>query len=252
MTPLAYPADVGRGSLSLSASDVEAVLTAARRADDAQPGEDEVWALLASISRLVGADRVRWNRSALRPRRRLIAEIAYPGDWAVQWEPSYEEWADHADDEHPIMSERAQTVVSISDTYSVLEFRRTWLYHNFFTPDLEHEVGLHLSRRPGELHLVYLTRGPGSDFSPRDRTVLELLRPHLDAAFRRLAFPAPRLTPREIEVLRCVRDGDSNCQVARRLGIAEATVEKHLENVYQRTGARSRIQAVSLCSTVLD
>jgi DNA-binding CsgD family transcriptional regulator len=247
----AYSSSVGLGSLSLSAADLGAVLGAAQRADHAQPGEQDVRDLLGSLTNLVGADRTYWNRSAVLPRR-LIAEIGYPRDFRPDdFDVSYEEWAGHID-EHPIMSGRIGPVVSISDVYSRREFRRTWLYRKFFAPELEHEIGLHLSRPSGELHLVYLSRGPGADFSPRDRMVLELLRPHLDAAFRRLAFPPPRLTRRETEVLRCVRDGDSNTQVARRLGIAEATVEKHLEHVYDRTGARSRIQALNLCSAALD
>lgn len=242
---------MGLGSLSLSAADLGAVLRAAHQAEHAEPGEQDVRDLLGSLTRLVGADRTYWNRSALKPRR-LIAEIGYPFDYDLDdFDVTYEEWAGHID-EHPIMSGQLGPVVSISDVYTRNEFRRTWLYREFFSPDLEHEIGLHLSRPAGELHLIYLSRGPGRDFSSRDRMVLEMLRPHLDAAFRRLAFPSPRLTPRETEVLRCVRDGDSNSEVARRLGITEATVEKHLEHVYDRTGARSRTQALNLCSAVLD
>lgn len=242
---------MGPASLSLSASDLGAVLSAARQAEDSEPGEQDVRDLLGSIASLVGADRTYWNRSVLEPRG-LIAEIGYPFDYDPgDLDVTYEEWAGRVD-EHPVMCGRLGPVVSISDVYTRSEFRRTWLYREFFAPELEHEIGLHLSRPSGELHLVYLSRGPGRDFSPRDRMVLELLRPHLDAAFRRLAFPAPRLTPRETQVLRCVRDGDSNIQVARRLGITEATVEKHLEHVYDRTGARSRTQALNLCSSVLD
>ena len=182
----------------------------------------------------------------------LIAEVVSPcEDELGKCDTTYDEWAAHVD-AHPIMSGHAGPVVTISDVYTRNEFRRTWLYRNFFAPDLEHEIGVHLSHPPDEIHLVYLTRGPGRDFSQRDRMVLHLLRPHLDAAFRRLAFPAPKLTPRETAVLWCVRDGDSNSQVARRLGITEATVEKHLEHVYQRTGAQSRVQALNLCSAVLD
>jgi DNA-binding CsgD family transcriptional regulator len=84
------------------------------------------------------------------------------------------------------------------------------------------------------------------------RLVLQLLRPHLDAALRRVAFPLPSLTPREIEVLRCVRDGYTNAQAGRRLSITEGTVMKHLEHVYARTGAQSRVQALALCTPLLD
>ncbi len=69
---------------------------------------------------------------------------------------------------------------------------------------------------------------------------------------RRVAFPTPRLTPRETEVLRYVRDGLGNQQIARQLGVAEATVVKHLEHAYARLGAHSRTQAVQLCASALD
>ncbi len=49
-----------------------------------------------------------------------------------------------------------------------------------------------------------------------------------------------------------VREGMTNVQVARRLGIAPATVAKHLEHVFARTGARSRTEAVTLCADLLD
>ncbi len=111
---------------------------------------------------------------------------------------------------------------------------------------------MHLSHPSGEIHVVVITRGPGKDFDDRDHLMLRLLRPHLDAALRRLAFPTPRLTPRETEVLRLVREGLTDGQVAHRLAISEATVGKHLQHIYARTGAQSRVQALSLCSAALD
>lgn len=86
--------------------------------------------------------------------------------------------------------------------------------------------------------------GPGRDFDERDRLLLRLLRPHLDAAFARVGLEAPRLTAREHEVLRLVREGMTNQQIARRLGVRPTTVAKHLEHLYARTGARSRVQVL--------
>jgi DNA-binding CsgD family transcriptional regulator len=57
---------------------------------------------------------------------------------------------------------------------------------------------------------------------------------------------------RELDVLRLVGAGLTNAQVARRLGIAEATVAKHLEHVFARTGARSRAQAVAMCAELIE
>jgi DNA-binding CsgD family transcriptional regulator len=80
-----------------------------------------------------------------------------------------------------------------------------------------------------------------------DRTVLELLRPHLATALRGRRDAPPALTSRQSQVRALVADGLSDRQVARRLGLSESTVGKHLEQVYQRTGARSLVHAVRLC-----
>ena len=55
--------------------------------------------------------------------------------------------------------------------------------------------------------------------------------------------PASRLTARELEVLRLLRDGLPNKTIARQLGITEATVKAHLSSAFQRLGVRDRTQA---------
>jgi DNA-binding NarL/FixJ family response regulator len=55
--------------------------------------------------------------------------------------------------------------------------------------------------------------------------------------------PASRLTARELEVLRLLRDGLPNKTIARQLGISEATVKAHLSSAFQRLGVRDRTQA---------
>jgi DNA-binding NarL/FixJ family response regulator len=51
------------------------------------------------------------------------------------------------------------------------------------------------------------------------------------------------LTPRERDVLHCVRLGLANKQIASRLGISETTVKSHLGNVFQRIGVNDRTSA---------
>jgi two-component system, NarL family, nitrate/nitrite response regulator NarL len=55
----------------------------------------------------------------------------------------------------------------------------------------------------------------------------------------------PLLTPRELEILGCLGDGQSNKAVARRLGISQHTVKFHLEAVFAKLGANSRAEAVA-------
>jgi DNA-binding CsgD family transcriptional regulator len=53
------------------------------------------------------------------------------------------------------------------------------------------------------------------------------------------------LTAREQDVMRCVEDGLSNNEIARRLRIQPPTVRKHLEHVFDKLGVRSRTAALS-------
>jgi len=72
-----------------------------------------------------------------------------------------------------------------------------------------------------------------------------------------LAEPAPErlsslgVTPREIEVLDLVSDGLSNRDIAARLYLSHRTVEKHIENLLRKTGARSRTQLAAVRAGVL-
>jgi DNA-binding NarL/FixJ family response regulator len=54
----------------------------------------------------------------------------------------------------------------------------------------------------------------------------------------------PRLTPREVEVLRHVAEGASNRVIAGRLGIAENTVKNHVRNILEKLRLHSRAEAV--------
>jgi pimeloyl-ACP methyl ester carboxylesterase/DNA-binding CsgD family transcriptional regulator len=54
---------------------------------------------------------------------------------------------------------------------------------------------------------------------------------------------AQTLSPREIEVLRLLAEGQPNKVIAQRLGIGVATVERHVGSVYRKVGARGRADA---------
>jgi len=60
----------------------------------------------------------------------------------------------------------------------------------------------------------------------------------------RPAVPTPRLTERELEVLRLVAQGLNNREIGRQLFISENTVKNHVRNVLEKLQLHSRIDAV--------
>ena len=65
----------------------------------------------------------------------------------------------------------------------------------------------------------------------------------VDAAARRLAHTG--LTQRQIEVALELCEGGTNAVIARRLDIAEGTLRKHLERIYQALGVSDRASAIA-------
>jgi DNA-binding CsgD family transcriptional regulator len=59
------------------------------------------------------------------------------------------------------------------------------------------------------------------------------------------AVDKPVLSPRQAEVLRYLKDGLTNPEIAQRLGVTERTVKAHCQEVFDRLGARNRTAAVA-------
>lgn len=55
-----------------------------------------------------------------------------------------------------------------------------------------------------------------------------------------------RLTPRERDILRLLREGYPNKVIANRLDVSEVTVKSHLGNVFRKLGVQNRLQAMKL------
>ncbi|WP_027764965.1 response regulator [Streptomyces hazeniae] len=56
--------------------------------------------------------------------------------------------------------------------------------------------------------------------------------------------PAPRLTDRELEVLKLVATGKNNRDIAKELFISENTVKNHVRNILEKLQLHSRMEAV--------
>jgi DNA-binding NarL/FixJ family response regulator len=57
---------------------------------------------------------------------------------------------------------------------------------------------------------------------------------------------APRLSPREREVLALLVEGRSNKEIAAELKVTERTVKFHVTAIFNKLGAENRAQAVTI------
>jgi hypothetical protein len=95
---------------------------------------------------------------------------------------------------------------------------------------------------------LFFFRGPGPDFSARDRAVLTLLRPHLHQAYldaQRRRHPIPRLTHVSGTYCGSSRRGTPTPRSPADLTCREGTVRTHLQNIYERLNVSSRTAAVT-------
>jgi DNA-binding CsgD family transcriptional regulator len=140
-------------------------------------------------------------------------------------------------------------VIRWSDFYTACELKNAPFcqYVAEYSPD-RYSILLPLPAGPGRVLRIGFWRD-NRDFSERDRLALRLLRPHLrqvylDAERRRRGIP--HLSRREQEVLQLVAQSFSNADIARILFVSPATVAKHMEHIFDRTGVRTRSAAAAL------
>jgi DNA-binding CsgD family transcriptional regulator len=156
------------------------------------------------------------------------------------------------------------TTIRMSDVIGRARWHEQAVYRDYFKPyDIESFVDLGLGAgRDWYRSVVLMRERDDSDFSDRDRAVMESLRPHLRARearagmrqalvgapvsiFRRPDGADPQLTAREREILVLVAEGKTNAEIATVLWVSPATVKKHLENVYLKLGVGSRAAAAN-------
>jgi DNA-binding CsgD family transcriptional regulator len=58
-------------------------------------------------------------------------------------------------------------------------------------------------------------------------------------------MPAAPLTPRETEILRLIAAGQTSKEISRTLSLSIRTVGRHITNIYEKIGARSRADATA-------
>jgi PAS domain S-box-containing protein len=76
------------------------------------------------------------------------------------------------------------------------------------------------------------------------RGYMESSRPSNGDVARPAPAPNPRLSARELEVLRRLAQGDSTTELAENLSISVATARNHMDRVMRKLGVHSRLKAV--------
>jgi transcriptional regulator EpsA len=102
---------------------------------------------------------------------------------------------------------------------------------------------------------VFLLFGLATRPTARHAYFLELLLPHLHLALGRLpaartsldGAPARALSARETEIIGWLREGKSNDEMGRLLGISALTVKNHLQRIYRTLGVNNRAHALARC-----
>ena len=141
-------------------------------------------------------------------------------------------------------------VIASTDTMSVRHWRALTVYVDYLTGsrvNTTFQLVMGVPDGYGRQLRLLCFRHTGRDYDQREHFDLQLLLPHLEAAYRRghQRRAAQAMTARQVMILELVKDGYSNAQIANRLSLAEGTVRTHLNNIYARLGVQSRTEAVN-------
>jgi DNA-binding CsgD family transcriptional regulator len=132
------------------------------------------------------------------------------------------------------------------------EYYRCAFYQNYFRP-LQLDANLNCGKFTpgGTFHYGCFQRALGDrPFRDRETTLLRLahsaLAPLIGTALASVSEPClADLTPRQRQVLACLLEGDSEKQVAARLGVGLATVHTHVKALYRHYRARGRAELLA-------
>lgn len=243
----------------LEERDYRAVLNLLGHVHEARDVEDATCVLMAKLSAVVPIDLVSYNDIDLTASETTTTHFSPE----LVPQPAMELAFQELQREHPLIRAAAASgdyrPRRMSDFMPLPELRGLDLWQEVFRPlETNHQLAFALGTSPGRVIAMGLNRWR-RDFSDRDLAVACVLSDHLPAAFdhARLRGQLTRsrpalcavLTVREREVLALVAEGRTNREIAHELFVSVRTVDKHVENVRAKLGARSRTHAASLFLT---
>jgi DNA-binding CsgD family transcriptional regulator len=242
------------GRMTVSERDLRIMLGLVSAVGDENASERASWSLLEGLKELIGCDSIVVSQLDTLRREEMFGHVFPAGHDANDNQPAELEafWNNYWSSApccYPDISGDLVSVTTASDFLSDRQFRASPMYVDYFRAyGEEREMMLCLPSERFRVVRLLFWRGPGPDFSERDRALLTLLRPHLHEAYKRWRQRGPdttQLTARQVELLQLVAVGFTNRQIARRMSITEATVRKHLEHIFERLQVTSRTAAVT-------
>ncbi|WP_375481155.1 LuxR C-terminal-related transcriptional regulator [uncultured Jatrophihabitans sp.] len=162
--------------------------------------------------------------------------------------------------EHPLVCDYAATgnpaPRRMSDFITLPDLQALDLWREVFRPlETNHQIAFAVLASRSRVVGIGVNRW-SHDFDDHDMAVLGELQKHVGPAFHHAALReaetqrAPgaldALSTREREVLALVAAGHSTPRIAALLFLSPRTVDKHLENVRTKLGARTRAQAAAM------
>jgi DNA-binding CsgD family transcriptional regulator len=126
----------------------------------------------------------------------------------------------------------ARVIVLYAVALGVLATLLSWLEYRYLARAFSFEIYLALIAAGS----IVLGAWVGRRLTPRPRT----------GPFERnaAAIRSLGLSPREVDVLERLAAGESNKEIARRLGISPNTVKTHVARVYEKLDVQRRVQAI--------
>jgi DNA-binding CsgD family transcriptional regulator len=190
---------------SLTAADAKKLLQFVAEAESLGANTPFTGELLVALGRLIEADWVSYSELD-RVRKRQLFYACRPGEeeGAGELELYWEIVNDH-----PIcsMDHKRESAQKLSDFMTLRELRGSRIYALWFGPfSIERQLSLTLPSPLWHTKTLMFDRGPGPDFSERDRLVLDHLQPHLARFWR--AARTRRLLSASLEALDRAPTGD--------------------------------------------
>lgn len=166
-----------------SRSDIELLLAYVRKLYVCRDQQEFAAHLVATLSELIPANAVAYNE--VDTASGTMIAICNPAELNS---PELLRSFEHHMHEHPIINHYRisgdGSAFKFSDFVTRKEYRRLGLYHECYRKiDADHQIALAIPSSATKLIGIALNRA-GRDFSERDRILLNLLRPHLEQAYR--------------------------------------------------------------------